>query len=182
VVAVNVPNALTVLRILLVPVLVVALLHGTEGGDVLAAAVFVFASVTDAADGYIARSQDAVTTFGKVVDPIADKLLVVASLLTLVSRERLALWVALVVIVREVAVTLARARAEQVIPAVGWGKLKTGVQVVTILLLILVAPAPVWLDALVWVMVAVTIVSGVDFFVSLARQRPAASSHSRSDV
>jgi CDP-diacylglycerol---glycerol-3-phosphate 3-phosphatidyltransferase len=180
--AVNVPNALTVLRILLVPILVVALLDRTEGGDILAAAVFAFASVTDAADGWLARSRDAVTTFGKVVDPIADKLLVLASLLTLVALDRLPLWVALVVLAREAAVTLARARADVVIPAATWGKVKTGVQVLTILLLMLFNPSPAWLDALVLVMVAVTVASGVAFFLKLRGQRPAASSHSRTDV
>ena len=178
----NVPNALTVLRVLLVPILVVALLDRTEGGDVLAAAVFAFASITDAADGWWARSRDLVTTFGKVVDPIADKLLVLASLGTLVSLERLPLWVALVVLAREAAVTLARARVGVVIPAVTWGKVKTGVQVLTILLLILFDPSPAWLDGLVLVMVAVTVASGIDFFVKLRGQRPAASSHSRAEV
>ncbi len=180
----NAPNVLTVLRILLVPVLVVGLLAGTEIGDILAAAVFAFASATDFVDGWLARQRDDVTTFGKLMDPIADKLLVIAALLSLVAQERLAAWVAMVIIAREVAVTVARAQASEVIPAAGWGKLKTGVQVLTIFLLILVDPSPAWLDGLVYAMVAVTVLSGVDFFFGLRRtaQRPAASSHSRIDV
>ena len=86
----NVPNVLTVVRILLVPVLVVALLEKTSGGDLLAAIVFAAASVTDAIDGYLARSRNSVTTFGKLMDPIADKLLIVAALVALVSLDRLA--------------------------------------------------------------------------------------------
>ena len=76
----NLPNVLTVLRILLVPVLVVALLDETDNGDLLAAVVFALASVTDFVDGWLARSRGDVTTFGKLMDPIADKLLVIAAL------------------------------------------------------------------------------------------------------
>ena len=93
---VNVPNVLTVLRILLVPVLVVALLSETPNGDLLAAIVFAAASLTDLIDGWIARSRNAITTFGKLMDPLADKLLIVAALVALVSLHRLAAWVAMV--------------------------------------------------------------------------------------
>jgi hypothetical protein len=99
----NLPNVLTVLRIMAVPVLVVALLGNSPGGDVLAAAVFALASLTDFIDGYLARARDAVTTFGKLMDPLADKLLVVAALISLVSLHRLAAWVAMVIITRELA-------------------------------------------------------------------------------
>ena len=102
----NVPNVLTVVRILLVPVLVVALLEKTGGGDLLAAIVFAVASLTDAIDGYLARSRNWVTTFGKLMDPIADKLLIVAALIALVSLGRLEAWVAMVIIAREFAVTV----------------------------------------------------------------------------
>src|SRR5205807_4890539 len=94
----NVPNILTVVRILLVPVLIVALLEKTGDGDLLAAIVFAVASLTDAIDGYLARSRNWVTTFGKLMDPIADKLLIVAALMTLVSLTRLRAGIALVVI------------------------------------------------------------------------------------
>src|SRR5947209_16147770 len=128
----NVPNVLTVIRILLVPVLIVALLDKTGGGDLLAAIVFATASLTDAIDGYLARSRNWVTTFGKLMDPIADKLLIVAALITLVSLSRLDAWVAMVIISREFAVTALRlaAGAQQgvVISANAFGKLKTAVQ------------------------------------------------------
>ncbi len=81
----NVPNLLTLLRILLVPVLVVALLDATHEGDILAAVVFAGASITDAIDGWLARRQRAITNFGKLMDPVADKLLIVAALVVLVS-------------------------------------------------------------------------------------------------
>jgi CDP-diacylglycerol--glycerol-3-phosphate 3-phosphatidyltransferase len=173
-----------VLRILLVPVLVVALVGESEQGDVLAAAIFAFASLTDFVDGWLARSQDAVTPFGKVMDPIADKLLITAALVSLVSLERLAAWVAMVIIARELAVTVARAQATEVIPAAPMGKLKTAVQVAAIFFVILIDPTPAWVDALVYAAVAVTIVSGATFFLDLGRRQraPVESSHSRIDV
>jgi len=180
----NVPNVLTVVRILLVPVLVVALLVETENGDLLAAAIFAVASVTDFVDGWLARRRSDVTNFGKVMDPIADKLLIIAALVTLVSLERLAAWVAMVIIARELAVTVARAAAPEIIPAAGWGKAKTAVQVLAILCLIAFDPTPLAVDVLVYVAVAITVISGFDFFFGLRRaerQRAAAaaSSHSR---
>ncbi len=119
----NLPNLLTVLRILLVPVLVVALLsHGGQTSDVLAAVVFAAASVTDALDGWLARTREQITTFGKLMDPVADKLLIIAALLSLVSLGRLAAWVAMVIVAREFAVTVARisARSEGVVIAANW--------------------------------------------------------------
>ena len=112
-VAVNWPNLLTVLRILLVPVLVVALLANAGEGDVLAAIVFSLASVTDFVDGYLARTRNSVTTFGKLMDPLADKLLIIAALISLVSLHRLAAWIAMVIIARELAVTVLRMGASQ---------------------------------------------------------------------
>src|SRR5581483_10629156 len=110
------------------------LLEKTGDGDLLAAIVFAVASLTDAIDGYLARSRNWVTTFGKLMDPIADKLLIVAALITLVSLDRLDAWVAMVIIAREFAVTVLRVGAGTqqgvVIPASTLGKLKTAVQVV----------------------------------------------------
>ncbi len=108
-VPINLPNVLTLLRILAVPVIVVALLGETPNGDALAAGVFALAAFTDGLDGYIARRRQDVTTFGKLMDPLADKLLIVAALVSLVSLDRLAPWVAMVIIARELAVTVLRA-------------------------------------------------------------------------
>jgi CDP-diacylglycerol--glycerol-3-phosphate 3-phosphatidyltransferase len=170
---VNVPNVLTVLRILLVPVLIVALLDATPSGDLLAAIVFALASLTDMIDGYLARARNSVTTFGKLMDPLADKLLIIAALIALVSLHRLAAWVAMVIIAREVAVTLLRTAASQqglVIPAGPFGKAKTVVQVATVFLLIAVHGSPVWLDLLVYAMVVITVLSGADYFFGLRRR------------
>jgi CDP-diacylglycerol---glycerol-3-phosphate 3-phosphatidyltransferase len=169
---VNVPNLLTLARILLVPVLVVALLDKTPDGDLLAAIAFAVASLTDAVDGYLARARGAVTTFGKLMDPVADKLLIVAALIALVSLHRLAGWVAMVIIAREFAVTVTRIGATQqgvVIAANWWGKAKTIVQVAAIFFLIAYDPAPWWVSALIYAAVAITVISGVDYFFGLRR-------------
>jgi len=169
----NLPNVLTLLRILLVPVLVVALLNETANGDLLAAIVFALASLTDVMDGYLARTRNAITTFGKLMDPIADKLLIIAALVALVSLDRLAAWVAMVIIARELAVTMTRMQATQqgvVIAANWWGKTKTIVQVAAIFFLIVAGdPSPAWVDGVVYGAVAITIVSGVDYFFGLRR-------------
>src|SRR6059058_1368429 len=153
----NLPNVLTVVRMLLVPVLIVALLEKTGAGDLLAAIVFAVASITDAVDGYLARARGSVTTFGKLMDPIADKLLIVAALIALVSLGRLEAWVAMVIIAREVAVTALRigAGAGQgvVIPASTLGKLKTAAQVVMVMVLISVHGRPLWVSLVVYVTV-----------------------------
>src|SRR5947207_4098001 len=164
----NVPNVLTVVRILLVPVLVVALLGKTSGGDLLAAIVFAVASLTDAIDGYLARSRNWVTTFGKLMDPIADKLLIVAALVALVSLNRLAAWVAMVIIAREFAVTVLRVAVGTqqgvVISASALGKVKTAIQVAMVLCLIAVHGKPLWVSLLVYATVLVTVLSGADYF------------------
>jgi CDP-diacylglycerol--glycerol-3-phosphate 3-phosphatidyltransferase len=169
----NVPNVLTVLRILAVPVIVVALLDETPNGDALAAGVFALAALTDGLDGYIARSRDAVTTFGKLMDPLADKLLIVAALVSLVSLDRLAAWVAMVIIARELAVTGLRALAAErgiVISASWLGKVKTVLQICAVFALIIFEPAPAWVDALVYLAVAMTVISGADYFFGLRRR------------
>ena len=168
----NLPNTLTVIRILLVPVVVVALLDETPNGDAIAAAVFALAAFTDTLDGYIARQRNAITTFGKLMDPIADKLLIAASLIALVSLDRLAAWIAMVIIAREFAVTgLRLVAAEQgvVIQASWLGKVKTMLQVVAIICLIAVEPAPLGVDLLVYAAVAVTVISGADYFFGFKR-------------
>lgn len=170
--ALNAPNVLTVVRILLVPVLVVALLTETDRGDLLAAIVFAAASVTDAVDGWLARRSNLVTTFGKLMDPVADKLLILAALVSLVSLQRVDAWVAMVIIAREFAVTATRMAVSQqgvVVAAAGWGKAKTVVQVACVFLLIAVDGSPAWLDVLVYLTVAITLISGVDYFFGLRR-------------
>jgi CDP-diacylglycerol---glycerol-3-phosphate 3-phosphatidyltransferase len=169
----NLPNVLTVLRIMLVPVVVVALLGNTPAGDVLAAVVFALASLTDFVDGRLARARGSITTFGKLMDPLADKLLIVAALLSLVSLGRLEAWVAMVIITRELAVTVLRLGATQagvVIAASMFGKVKTCMQIAAILALIAVHGEPLWVSLLLYTTVAVTVLSGLDFFFGLRRQ------------
>jgi len=170
----NTPNLLTVFRILLVPVVVVALTQEIPYGDAIAAAVFVVAALTDGLDGYIARLRQSVTTFGKVMDPVADKLLIAAALLALVSLDRVSAGVAMVIIAREFAVSGLRMAAGQqgvVIPASRLGKLKTAVQLAAVLALIVAPDADAaWVLALVYAMVVVTLVSGADYFMNYRRR------------
>jgi CDP-diacylglycerol--glycerol-3-phosphate 3-phosphatidyltransferase len=182
----NLPNLLTLLRILLVPALVVALTAEVPGGSAIAAGVFVVAAITDGLDGYVARSRQSITTFGKVMDPVADKLLIAAALLALVSLDRVAAWVAMVIIAREFAVSGLRIAAGQqgvVIPSSVLGKVKTMIQSAAVLALI-AAPdsGAVWVHVLVYAMVLTTVVSGADYFLNfrrrleeLARQREEAA-------
>ncbi|HSF02510.1 MAG TPA: CDP-diacylglycerol--glycerol-3-phosphate 3-phosphatidyltransferase, partial [Solirubrobacterales bacterium] len=169
----NLPNVLTLLRVLAVPVIVVALLGETPNGDALAAGVFALAALTDGLDGYIARRRHDVTTFGKLMDPLADKVLIIAALVSLVSLGRRAAWVAMVIIARELAVTgLRTVAAEQgVVIAASWlGKLKTALQVAAVFALIIWNPAPPAVDVLVYVAVATTVISGADYFFGLRRR------------
>jgi CDP-diacylglycerol---glycerol-3-phosphate 3-phosphatidyltransferase len=170
----NLPNALTLVRILLVPVVVVALTVESPGGSTIAAVVFATAALTDGLDGYIARSRQAVTTFGKVMDPVADKLMIAAALISLVSLDRLAAWVAMVIIAREFAVSGLRIAAGQqgvVMPVSLLGKAKTIVQVAAVLALIAASDTgAVWVQALVYGMVAVTLASGADYFLNFRRR------------
>ena len=170
----NIPNALTLFRILLVPVLVVALLDATDDAQWLAAGVFALAAFTDGLDGYLARSRRWETTFGKIMDPIADKLLVAAALISLVSLDRVAPWVAMLIIAREFAVSGLRMAAGAqgvVIPASRLGKLKTCAQVVAILALIAANDTgDWWVQALLYGAVAITLASGADYFLNFRRK------------
>jgi CDP-diacylglycerol---glycerol-3-phosphate 3-phosphatidyltransferase len=166
------PNVLTLLRILLVPVIVVALLEETPNADTIAAVVFAVAAFTDGLDGYIARSRDSITNFGKLMDPLADKLLIIAPLISLVSLDRIAPWVAMVIIARELAVTMLRIVAVErgVVIAASWlGKAKTILQVAAIFAVIAFQTTPLAVDALLYAAVAVTVVSGADYFFGVRR-------------
>jgi CDP-diacylglycerol--glycerol-3-phosphate 3-phosphatidyltransferase len=176
----NLPNLLTVARIMLVPVLVVALLGNTPSGDILAAIVFALASLTDFIDGWLARSRNSITTFGKLMDPLADKLLIVAALISLVSLGRLAAWVAMVIITRELAVTVLRLGATQagvVMSASMFGKVKTCLQIAAILAVIAVSGQPLWVSLLIYVTVLVTVLSGLDYFFGLRQRLREAQAH-----
>ena len=169
----NIPNALTMLRILAVPVVVVALLAEVPNGDLVAGVVFALAALTDGLDGYIARRRDSVTTFGKLMDPLADQLLIVAALVSLVALDRLEAWIAMVIIARELAVTGLRAVAVEqgVVISASWlGKVKTALQIAAVIALIAVDPATTAVDLLVYAAVAVTVISGADYFFGVRRR------------
>jgi CDP-diacylglycerol--glycerol-3-phosphate 3-phosphatidyltransferase len=174
----NLPNALTAVRIALVPVF--AWLLFAEGGDdpawrVAAFLVFTVAALTDLADGHIARKRGLVTTFGKVADPIADKALMGTALVGLSLLGELAWWVTAVILVREVGVTLLRfwVIRHGVIPASRGGKLKTLLQTFAIGLYVL--PLTGWAADARWVVMGaalvVTVATGVDYCVKAVRLR-----------
>jgi len=174
----NLPNAITVTRIFLVPLLVVVMLTKFEGRVILGfrkelvgAAIFGVASLTDWLDGYVARRRKQVTPLGQVIDPLADKLLTSAAFISLVQMGLAPAWMVAVVIGREFAVTGLRNLAYSrgvVIPASPLGKLKMVSQVVSILALILgdvYAPGLLIIGrAALWVVVVTALVSGADYF------------------
>ena len=170
----NLPNALTLSRIAFVPLMVVLLLGEEPGPIPAAAAVFGVAALTDAADGHLARSRDMITTFGRIADPLADKLLVGTALASLVVIDRLALWIALVIGLREAGVALLRWHAGRhgvILHVSSLGKAKTASQMSAIVLLMLVpdAGAP-WVAALLLGVVALTVVSGLQYLLAFARR------------
>jgi CDP-diacylglycerol---glycerol-3-phosphate 3-phosphatidyltransferase len=174
----NLPNSLTVARIFLVPVLVSVLLTKFEGRlvmglpvELVAAAIFGLASLTDWLDGYLARRRNQVTSLGQILDPLADKLLISATLISLVQLGLASAWMVGVIIGREIAVTGLRNLAYSrglAMPASGLGKFKMASQVVAILLLILGwerVPALLVLgQAALWVVLLTAVVSAVDYY------------------
>ncbi len=169
----NLANRLTMIRIILVPIFMVFLLTRIPGGRFWAAIIFIIAAITDGLDGYIARSRQQITKLGKLIDPLADKLLITAALISLVELGRLPGWIAIVIIGREFAVTGLRVvKAEEgiIIPASKLGKLKTISQVIAVLIIMLenffypFAHFPIGHWAM-YIAVIITMVSGVEYFL-----------------
>jgi CDP-diacylglycerol--glycerol-3-phosphate 3-phosphatidyltransferase len=178
----NLPNGITLIRIFLVPLLVVVLLTKAEwpvmgvSSQVLGAAIFAVASLTDWLDGYVARRRKQVTTLGQLMDPIADKLLTAAAFISLVQMGAAPAWMVAIIIGREFAVTALRSLAYSrgcVIASSSLGKAKMTSQVVAILLLILghngYHPFFVLGQYALWVVVAASVVSAVDYYRKYAR-------------
>lgn len=170
---VNLPNSITAVRILLIPVFMVFLLTPSlqPTGSYIAAIIFSLAALTDTIDGYLARFQKQVTAMGQFLDPIADKLLVSAALISLVELARISAWVALVIIAREFAVSglrLAAIAEKEIIVASRLGKIKTISQIVAVIAIILQPPVELagvsLASGLLTLAVVLTIVSGVDYF------------------
>ncbi len=171
----NVPNFLTVLRIFAIPALVVVLVATFRGWEIVGFAIFLFASLTDMLDGFLARKRQQITVFGQLLDPLADKLLIASALICLVERRIVPAWMAVIIIGREIAVTGFRAIASsrgRHIPASSLGKLKMTLETVTLCLLIL---GPVNLGRLhllaplgLWLTVAVALASAVEYYIRFA--------------
>ena len=169
----NLPNKLTLFRVILIPFFVFFLLapYFTGYGNYIAVAVFIVASITDFLDGHIARKRNLVTNFGKFMDPLADKLLVCSALICLIELDRLPAWIVIIIITREFIISGFRLIASDngvVIAASYWGKFKTTFQMLMVIVLILDIPHPVfyWLGViLTYVSLALTVISLIDYIV-----------------
>ncbi|MBN1321034.1 MAG: CDP-diacylglycerol--glycerol-3-phosphate 3-phosphatidyltransferase [Thermoleophilia bacterium] len=185
----NLPNSISLFRVLMVPVLMVFLLVDVPGGDIVALFVFLVAAASDFLDGYLARRSHQTTVLGAFLDPLADKLLVIAALVSLVGLGDLSAWVAMVVIARELAVSglrMVAASQNVVISASRWGKIKTASQMLAIAALVV---EPRWLKPewtlwgqkvtwyLVMLMLVLTVISGIIYFVHARRQLVGRMSH-----
>jgi CDP-diacylglycerol---glycerol-3-phosphate 3-phosphatidyltransferase len=173
---INLPNALTLLRIFLVPFLLVVLLTKFEGRETVGLLIFLFATSTDFFDGWLARRRGEITTLGTLLDPIADKLLISAAFVSLVELQLAPAWMVVVILGREFAVSGLRSIAAAqglVIAASGWGKAKMFTEILAASLLILAIRHEVFLlpgKAALWLAVTMAIVSGVSYFALFLRR------------
>ena len=162
----NTANKLTILRVVMIPAFLLVLYLDVPGANYWALAIFAAASITDTLDGYIARHYNQITDFGKFMDPLADKLLVVSAMLWFIQSGQMPAWAVLIVVAREFAVTGLRLVAVDNgrVIAAGWsGKVKTASTMVCVVLMFL--PIPPWLNtACIAVIVVTTIWSGVEYF------------------
>src|SRR2546427_8966815 len=176
--AVNLPIGITITRIVAAPLLILFLISSSRVHALIAAAIFVAASFTDWLDGVVARRRNQVTTLGTLLDPVADKLLVAAALVSLLTIDKIAAWIVVVIIGRELAVTGLRAVAAGVgviVPTSRLAKGKTASQYMAITMLILekglISPAfHVAATVVLWVALGLTVVSAVDYFYRFFRK------------
>ena len=167
----NLPNKLTILRMIMIPVFLVVLYIPGLGmaGNIAAAAIFILASITDFLDGKIARKYNLVTNFGKFMDPLADKLLVCSALIALVDFDKVAAWIVIIIIAREFIISGFRLIAADngvVIAASYWGKFKTASQMVTVILLVLNIQNTVFTvlgTVFIYISLVLTVVSLIDY-------------------
>jgi len=176
----NLPNSLTLIRITLTPLLVYLLIYIDEVHSIIAAAVFLAAAVTDWLDGHLARRRQQVTNLGKLLDPVADKILVSAAFISMVQIGLVPGWMVIMIVGREFAVTGLRGTAAShgvVMEARDLAKYKTLLQYVTIILLVLTKNIPAEMEeyyayfalGALWMTLGVTLYSGVDYFVRFFR-------------
>ena len=168
----NLPNTLTTIRmILIVPFVMIMQITPDGNGRFAALAIFIIASMTDFLDGYIARKNHLVTNFGKFMDPLADKLLVSAAMICLVSMDRLPAWMVIIIISREFAISGFRLIAADngiVIAASWWGKFKTVSQMIMIILMIMDIQNTVFqtlITVFIVIAVALTVISLIDYIL-----------------
>lgn len=166
----NLPNKLTMFRVILIPFFVLFMLVPITPYDKwIALGIFILASLTDLLDGKIARKYNLITDFGKFMDPLADKLLVCSALICLVSLERIPTWIVIVIIAREFIISGFRLVASDngvVIAASYWGKFKTTFQMVMICLMIAdIETISIFTTIIMWIALVLTVVSLVDYLV-----------------
>lgn len=166
----NLPNKITIFRVCMIPIFLIFLLvPQIPYGQYVAAAIFILAALSDALDGYLARKNNLITNFGKFMDPLADKLLVSSALIALVELNRIPSWIVIVIIVREFIISGFRLVASNngiVIAASWWGKIKTNVQIIMCVMLIINIDNPI-IEILeqifIYLALALTIISLVDY-------------------
>ena len=162
----NTPNKLTMLRVIMVPIFMIAYMYTSY--NILSMLIFVLAFLTDMLDGYLARKNNQVSNFGKIMDPLADKLLVAAAMVLLTKNGLVSEWITIVVLAREFAVSgirIAAAAEGNVVAASSWGKIKTIWQFVAITLALIINEKNIVVDIFMWVNLALTVLSGVDYIV-----------------
>lgn len=166
----NLPNKITIFRVCMIPIFLIFLLvPRIPYGQYVAAAIFILAALSDALDGYLARKNNLITNFGKFMDPLADKLLVSSALIALVELNRIPSWIVIVIIAREFIISGFRLVASNngiVIAASWWGKIKTNVQIIMCVMLIINIDNPI-IEILeqifIYLALALTIISLVDY-------------------
>lgn len=167
----NLPNKLTILRVILIPFFLIALLLGRDDQTlrIVADVIFIVASLTDMLDGKIARKYNLITNFGKFMDPLADKLLVCAALIALIDLGQIPSWIVIIIISREFVVSGMRlvAASEGIVIAAGWwGKFKTTFQMLMIIVMVANLPFTWWYilgQILMWIALALTLISMIDY-------------------
>jgi CDP-diacylglycerol---glycerol-3-phosphate 3-phosphatidyltransferase len=172
---VTLPNGLTIVRVLVIPIIIVLLFYSAPVYRYLDAVLFLLAAVTDTFDGYLARRKGLVTTLGKFLDPLADKLLIVMALVALIPARGIPVWAVLVIVGREIAVTGLRGIAisqGMVIAASAWGKYKTFFETCSIFFLILDGAYIFYQVGMVLLVIAVilAIISGVSYFRNFLKE------------
>ena len=164
----NLPNKLTLLRILLIPVFIITMMFDFSNHYLISCLIFIIASITDALDGHIARKNNLVTDFGKFMDPLADKLLVCSAMICMIDLKRLPAWFVIIIIAREFIISGFRLIAAEngiVIAANYWGKFKTASQMIMIILLILHFDGifVILEQIFIWLSLALTIISLITY-------------------